>query len=133
MTRPLEYERGKSSEPWAVRSALGWIVSSPMQKRVVSILNSGQSSILQTSEKDMNKHIKTWWDNECYGSRVKVDGRSRSDVKALETLEKTTVREDNRCTMGMLWSCPRSTLPINFPSAVKHFSHLRLDYPKTPS
>ena len=67
----------------------------------------------------MNEQIKTWWDNERYGSRVKVDERFRSDVKALEILEKTKVCEDNRHTVGMLWSCPRSTLPNNYRSAVK--------------
>ena len=121
ITRPLEYQRRKSGEPWAVRSALGWTVSGSLPKRVVSILSSCQSSILQASEKDMNEQIKTWWDNECYGSRVKVDRRSRSDFKAMETSEKTTVCEDNRYTVGMLWSCPRSTLPNNYRSAVEQF------------
>ena len=55
---------------------------------------------------------------------MKVDGRSRSDVKALETLKKTTVCEDNSHTVGMLWGCPRSTLPNNYRSAVKHFLSL---------
>ena len=35
-----------------------------------------------------------------------VHGRSRSDVKDQETLEKTTVCEDKRSTVGMLGSCP---------------------------
>ena len=35
ITRPLEYQRGKTGEPWAVRSALGWTVSGPLPKRVV--------------------------------------------------------------------------------------------------
>ena len=72
----------------------------------------------------MTGQIKTWWDNECYGSRVKVDGRSRSDVKALEPLAKTTVCEDNRYTIGMLWGCPRFTLPNNYRSAVTQFLSL---------
>ena len=78
----------------------------------------------------MNEQIKTRWDNESYGSRVKVDGRSRSDVKALETLEKTTVRELNRYTVGMLWGCPRSTLPNNYRSAVKPFLSLETQLSK---
>ena len=64
------------------------------------------------------------WGNESYGSRVKVDGRSRSDVKALETLEKTTVCEDNRYTVEMLCDCLRSTLPNNYRSAVMQFLSL---------
>ena len=38
--RPLEYQRGKSVEPWTVRSAHGWAVSGALPKRVVVILSS---------------------------------------------------------------------------------------------
>ena len=124
ITRPLAYQRAKSGEPWAVRSVLGWAVSGPLPKRIVSILSSCQSSSLQTSEKDTNEQIKTWWDNESYGSRVRVVGRCRSDVKAFETLEKTTVCEVNRYTIGMLWNFPRCTMPNNYRSTVKQFLSL---------
>ena len=56
---------------------------------------------------------------------MKVDGRSRSVAKALETLKKTTVCEDNRYSVGMLWSYPRSTLSNNYRSAVKLFLSLK--------
>ena len=76
ISRPLEYQRGKPGEPWAVRSALGWTVSGCLPKRVVPILSSCLSSILQMSQKNMNEQNKTWRDNESYGSRVEVDGHS---------------------------------------------------------
>ena len=98
----------------------------------MSTLSSCQSSILQSNEKELNEQIKSWWDNESYGSRVKVDGRSRSDIRALETLEKTTVCEEGRYTVGMLWSCPRSTLPNNYRSAVKQFLSLENRLTKNP-
>ena len=55
---------------------------------------------------------------------MKVDGRSRSDVKALEIFKKTTVCEDNRYTVGNLWGCARSTLSNNYRSAVMQFLSL---------
>ena len=105
LIRPLEYQRGQPGEPWAVRCFLGWTVSGPLPKKILSSLPSCHSSVHQVHQSadfDLNEQIKTWWDNESYGSRVKVDGRSRSDVKALETLEKTTHCENDRYTVGML-------------------------------
>ena len=54
LTRRMEYQRGKSGEPGAVRSSLAWTVSGPLPEKVVSILSSYQRSSLRTSEKDMN-------------------------------------------------------------------------------
>ena len=95
-------------------------------------MTSCHSSVHQPSDFDLNEQIKTWWDNESYGSRVKVDRRSRSDVKALETLEKTTHCENDRYTVGMLWNSPRSSLPNNYRSAVKQFLSLENRLAKNP-
>ena len=132
LTQPLEYERGQPVEPWAVRCSLGWPVSEPLPKKSVSSLTSCRSSVYQSADFDLNEQIKTWWDNESYGSRVKVDGRSRSDVKALETLEKTTHCENDRYTVGMLWNSPRSRLPNNYRTAVKQFLSLENRLAKNP-
>ena len=34
VTRPLEYQRGEPSEPWAVRCSFGWTVSGPLPKKL---------------------------------------------------------------------------------------------------
>ena len=112
MTRSLEYQRGQPGEPWAVRCSLGWTVSWPLPKKIVSSLTSCHISVHQSADFDFNEQIKTWWNNESCGSRVKMDGRSRSDVKALETFKKTTHRENDRYSVGMMWNFPRSRLPF---------------------
>ena len=132
LTRLLEYQRGQSGEPWVVRCSLGWAVSGSLPRKIVSSLTSCHSSVYQSANFDLNEQIKTWWDNESYGSRVKVDGRSRSDVKALETLKKTTHCENDRYTVGMLWNSPRSRLPNNYRSAVKQFLSLETRLAKNP-
>ena len=89
LTQPLEYQLGQPGEPWAVRCSLRWTVSGPLPNKIVSSLTSCHSSVHQSADFDFNEQLKTWWDNESYGSRVNVDRRSRSDVKAFESLEKT--------------------------------------------
>ena len=78
---------------------------SPEKKRVVSVLTSCQRLDFQTIEKDTNERIKTWWNNESYSSRVKVDGRSRSfnilNVRAVQTLEKKHFAK----TTDRQWKC----------------------------
>ena len=130
MTRPSEYQRGQPGEPWAVRCSLRWTVSGPLPKKIVSSLTSCHSSVHHSADFDLNEQIKTCWDNESYGSRVKVDGRSRSDVKALETLETTTHCENDWYTKGMLWISPRSSLPNNYRNAVKQLLSLENRLPK---
>ena len=132
MSRPLEYQHGQLDEPWAVRCSLDWTVSGPLPKKIVSSLTSCHSSVHHPADFDLNEQTKTWWDNESYGSRVKVDGRSRSDVKALKTLEKTTHCENDRYNVGMLWNSPRSRLPNNYRSAVKQFLSLENRLAKNP-
>ena len=121
LTRPLGYQRGQPGEPWAVRCSFGWAVNGPLPKKIVSSLTSCHSSVHQSADFDLNEQIKTWWDSESYGSRVKTDGGSRSDVKALGTLEKTTHCENDRYTVGISKNSPRSSLPNNYRSALKQF------------
>ena len=73
----------------------------------------------QSADTIMNKQIKSRMDNESYGSRVKVDERSRADVKALQTLEKTTQCDNGRYTVDMLWNSFQLGMPNRFRSAVR--------------
>ena len=81
LTRPLVYQRGQPCKPWAVRCSLRWTVSDLLPKKFVSSLTSSHSSVHQSADFNFNEQIKSWWDNESYGSPVKADGRSRSDIK----------------------------------------------------
>ena len=118
--------------PGAFRCFVRWTVSGPLPKKIVSSLTSCHNLVYQSAVFDLNEQIKTWWDNESYGSRVKVDGRSRSDVKSLETLETTTHCDKDRYIVGMLWKTPRSSLLNNYCSAVKQFLSLEYRLAKNP-
>ena len=102
LTRPLEYHRFETGEPCAVRCSLGLTVSGPFPKKIVFSLTSYLSSVHQSPDFDLNEQIRTWWDNESYGSRVKVDGRSTSNVKELETLELWKIKRTVKMT-GTPW------------------------------
>ena len=53
LTRPLENHRGQPGEPWAVRCSLGWTVSGPLPKKIVSPLTSCHSSAYQSADFDL--------------------------------------------------------------------------------
>ena len=61
-----------------------------------------------------------------------MDGQSRSEVKALEVLEKTTHCDKDRYTVGMLWNSSVSSLPKNYRSAVKQFLSLESRLAENP-
>ena len=77
----------------------------------------------------MNEQIKKLRDNESYGSRVKVDGRSRTDVKALATLEKTTHCEQVHCGNVVELRDPvfQTTIEVQVGSSY----HSKTNWPKT--
>ena len=118
LTRPIELQRAQPGEPWAGRCSLGRTVSGPLPKKIVFSLTSCHSSAYQSADFDPNEQIKTRMDNESYG-RLKGDGRSRSDVKALETLEKSTRCANDRYTDGKLWNSP---LPVFWITIVGRWS-----------
>ena len=101
LTRPLEFQRGETGEPWAVRCSLGVGSQWTIAKKIVSSLTSCHSSVHQSAEFGLNEQIKTWWDNENYGSRVNVDGDPDQMLKHLKLWKRhRTVK-----MTGTPWEC----------------------------
>ena len=71
--RPLDYKIGTRSEPLAVLTELGKVVSGPM---------TGKNSqnfchFASTEDVKVAKHIQSWWDIETYASKIKVASNQR--------------------------------------------------------
>ena len=104
---PLEYHRGQTDEPRTVQTSLGCLRGDdewPTTKKIVSKLTLSHSSMNYSADTGLNKQINSRRYIESYGTRVRVDGRSRADVTALQTLKRRTQCENGRCKLGLLWS-----------------------------
>ena len=129
--RPIEYfETESKSSPVAVRLPLGWVLSGPLPYSSGLVSTCFKAVAKQDSE--LATQIKSWYDMESYGAVKQVDPRSASDHRATATLEQSTVHNEGRYHVGMLWSSDEVKLPNNFFSAMVQFKSLEKRLGKDP-
>ena len=73
LQRPLDYKIGTRSEPFAVLTELGWVVSGPKTGKRKQIVGHF------TFSKDVKvaENIQTWWDIETCASKINVVSQSK--------------------------------------------------------
>ena len=90
---PLEYKIGTRSEPFAVLTELGWVVSGPMMgKRRQNVCHFAFTEDVKVAEKK-----QTWWDIEKYASKINVVSQSKKELQAQKMLWGTTEFTGERC------------------------------------
>ena len=73
---------------------------------------------------ELSSQVKSWYDMESYGALKQVDPRSAPDASALDILENTTVQNEKRYDVGMLWAKDNVELPNNYFSALVQLKSL---------
>ena len=86
--RPEEYKSGTNSEPWAVKSKLGWTLCRPLPQQEAVQMTA--SCVTASEDGALAEQIKTCWDIESFASRCDVSGRSRKMRRRLQMIEETT-------------------------------------------
>ena len=119
LLRPLEYKSGEKSQPWAVKTALGWTVSGALPKTETSLLSV--SCNLSIASNLLSEQMKKWWDMETYSSVCNVTGKSKEEKRALSILEKTTKHNGERYEVQLLWAEDEPSSPNNYFSAYQQF------------
>ena len=84
--RPLDNKIGTRSEPFAVLTELGWVVSGAMTgKKSQNVCHSASTEDVKVAE-----NIQSWWDIETYTSKINVVSQSKKAQQAQKFLESTT-------------------------------------------
>ena len=129
LQRPLDYKIGTRSEPFAVLTKLGWVVSGHMTgKRTQSICH-----FAITEDVKVGENIQTWWDIETYASKINVVSQSKKELQAQKMLDSTTKLTGERYEVGTLWSEPEPNLPNNYSSALGLLHSLEQRFQKDPN
>ena len=78
--------------------------------------------------------IERFWDIECYGTVNKKDPKAlpKGDKRAVDILAKTTKKENNRCTVGLLWKEDIVTLTNNRSLAISRMISLEKKFDRQP-
>ena len=100
LQRALDYKIGTQSEPLAVLTEIGWVVSGPKKG------NRRQNfcHFASTEDVKMAENIQSWWDIETYASKINVVSQSRKELQAQKMLESATKFTGERYEVGMLCS-----------------------------
>ena len=129
LQRPLDYKIGTRSEPFAVLTELGWVVSGPMTgKRRQNVCHFAFTEDVKVAE-----NIQTWWDIETYASKINVVSQSKKELQAQKMLESTTKFTGEWYEVGMLWSEPEPNLPNNYSSALGQLYSLERRFQRDPN
>ena len=129
LQRPLDYRIGTRSEPFAVLTELGWVVSGPMTgKRRQNVCHFAFTEDVKVAE-----NIQKWWDIETYASKINVVSQSKKELQAQKMLEITTKFTGERYEKGMLWSEPEPNLPNNYSSALGQLHSLERRFQRDPN
>ena len=129
LQRPLDYKIGTRSEPFAVLTELGWVVSGPMTgKRRQKDYHFDFTEDVKVAE-----NIQIWWDIETYASKITVVGQSKKELQAQKMLESTAKFTGERYEVRMLWSEPEQNLPNNYSSALGQLYSLERRFQRDPN
>ena len=126
---PLDYKIGTRSEPFAVLTELGWVVSGPMTgKKSENVCHFAFTEDVKVAE-----NIQSWWDRETYASKINVVSQSKKEQQAQKFLESTRKFTGERYEVGMLWNEPEPSLPNNYGSAFGHLYSLERRFQRDPN
>ena len=82
LQRPVDYRKGQASEPFAVLTKLGWVVSGPMTGRS----NGNVCHSASAEDVKMAENIQKWWDIEAYASKFNVKSQTKKEHEAEQML-----------------------------------------------
>ena len=110
---------GNQNEPIAMLTKLGWVLLGGNNKTEISLNHI-------TSDRNLENLVERFWDIECYGTVNKGDPKvlPKSDKRAVDILAKTTKKENNRYSVGLLWKEDTATLPNNRSLAISRMISL---------
>ena len=110
-----DIHRGCPGQPIAILTAFGWTLAGSVKSVVKrECLYVMHVHCVLDAEETINKQVEDWWRMELFGTKYEhVTPRSREDLSALETLERTVKHVGDRYVVGMLWKGEDVKFPDN--------------------
>ena len=127
--RPLDYKIGIQSQPFAVLTELGWLVSGPMTgKKSQKVCHFASTEDVKVAE-----NFQSWWDIETYASKINVLSQSKKEQPAQKFVESTTKFTGQRYEVGKLWCETEPNLPNNYGLALGQLYSLERRFQRDPN
>ena len=126
---PLEIRRGQRGEPYATRTALGWVVNGPIGRtgsapHSASFINAD----VQLNEQ-FEKFCNMEFNDSAFSSKTSM---SQEDRRALDVMNESIKLEEGHYEMALLWRQQPPELPNNKSLADHHLKLLKRRLTKDP-
>ena len=119
---------GNQNEHIAILTKLGWVLLGGNSSKIKMSLNH------ITSDHNLENLVERFWDIECNGTVNKRDSKvlPKGDKHAVDILAKTTKKENNRYSVGLLWKEDTVTLPNKRSLVISRMISLEKKFDRQP-
>lgn len=121
---PLESKVGKSGEPIAVRSLLGWSIYGPDSRRTSAKAYVHHHAVQPISNQELHDILRLQYTMEETCTQTEELPETAAIVRARRILEQTTRRRGDRFETGLIWRSDDVTFPDNYQMALKRMMAL---------
>ena len=126
---PLEIRRGQRGEPYATRTALGWVVNGPIGRTG----SAPHSASFITADVQLNEQFEKFcnmeFNDSAFSSKTSM---SQEDRRALDVMNESIKLEEGHYEMALLWRQQPPELPNNKSLADHHLKLLKRRLTKDP-
>ena len=103
---------GETNDPIAVKTTLAWVLMGG--KNSVNKINNNR--LLTNENINLDQQLEKFWTIESCGTHSIESSKvmfNKEEKRVLDILERTTVKNDNRYEVGLLWKNEETKLPCN--------------------
>ena len=119
---PIEVRRGETGSPYAVKTALGWVINGPLRRR------GKQQIVSNFIQSELREQIEKLWKLDGVCERVKPESGvcySVNDQRALKIWNDSIRFENGHYSLDIPFKDEHPRLPNNLPMAQQRLESLR--------
>ncbi|XP_055603746.1 uncharacterized protein LOC129751978 [Uranotaenia lowii] len=131
LTVPLSIKEGRPQEPVATKTRLGWCIyggTTEDRSKLSVNIHSNDCSCDNT----LHTAVRDYFALEDVGVAGRIVLESKSDKRAKQILEETTIRKGDRFETGLLWRFDHFEFPDSRPMALKRHECLERKLKRNP-
>ncbi|XP_055605117.1 uncharacterized protein LOC129753328 [Uranotaenia lowii] len=131
MTVPLRIKQGRTNEPVAAKTKLGWCIYGGRSSEHTAVqVNYHACSCSQ--DDSLHKVVREYFEMEDMGIHATTKLESEADMRARRILKESTQKQGDRYETGLLWKYDQFEFPDSYPMAFKRYECLEKKMARNP-
>lgn len=130
MLEPWEVVNSSGDGPYAMRTALGWVINGPLQGNNSSSAECMTAMVNRISVCNLEEMLNNQYNHDFNESATEEKGLSREDIKFMEIMERSSILEHGHYCLNLPFRKKELSLPNNFSVAKQRALSLRRKFLK---